>query len=51
MSLAVRKTLLGNWKIAIENDYDGDWKFNVDGTVDSPPNGAKAGKLKSNFEE
>ena len=44
MTLAVRKTLLGKWKIAMENDYKGEWKFNVDGTVDSSTNGAKAGK-------
>ncbi len=44
MTLAVRKTLLGKWKIALENDYRGEWKFNVDGTVDSSTNGAKAGK-------
>jgi hypothetical protein len=43
-SIAVRKTLLGQWKIAMENDYKGEWKFNVDGTVDSSTNGAKAGK-------
>ena len=44
MTLAVRKTLLGKWKIALENDYKGEWKFNVDGTVDSSTNGARAGK-------
>lgn len=44
MTLAVRKILLGKWKIALENDYKGEWKFNVDGTVDSSTNGAKAGK-------
>jgi hypothetical protein len=44
MTFAVRKTLLGKWKIAMENDYQGEWKFNVDGTVDSSTNGAKAGK-------
>jgi hypothetical protein len=44
MTLAVRKTLLGKWKIAMENDYRGEWKFNVDGTVDSSTNGVKAGK-------
>jgi hypothetical protein len=44
MTLAVRKTLLGKWKIAMESDYKGEWKFNVDGTVDSSTNGAKAGK-------
>src|SRR5258708_16129252 len=44
MTLAVRKTLLGEWKIAMENDYKGEWKFNVDGTVDSSTNGAKAGE-------
>jgi hypothetical protein len=44
MTLAVRKTLLGKWTIAMENDYKGEWQFNVDGTVDSSTNGAKAGK-------
>jgi hypothetical protein len=44
MTLAVRKTLLGKWNIAMENAYKGEWKFNVDGTVDSSTNGAKAGK-------
>jgi hypothetical protein len=43
-TLAVRKTLLGKWKIAMESDYQGEWKFNVDGTVDSSTNGVKAGK-------
>jgi hypothetical protein len=44
MTLAVRKTLLGKWNIAMENNYKGEWKFNEDGTVDSSTNGAKAGK-------
>jgi hypothetical protein len=44
MTLAVRKTLSGKSKIAMENDYRSEWKFNVDGTVDSSTNGAKAGK-------
>jgi hypothetical protein len=44
MTPAVRKTLLGKWIIAMENDYKGEWKFNVDGTVDSSTNGAEAGK-------
>ena len=43
-TLAVRKTLLGKWNIAMENNYKGEWKFNEDGTVDSSTNGAKAGK-------
>jgi hypothetical protein len=44
MTLAVRKTLLGKWNIAMENDSKGEWKFNVDGTVDSSTTGAKAGQ-------
>jgi hypothetical protein len=44
MALAAKKTLLGKWKIAMENGYKGEWKFNEDGTVDSSTNGAKAGK-------
>ena len=31
MTLAVRKTLLGKWSIAMENNYKGEWKFNEDG--------------------
>jgi hypothetical protein len=44
MTRAVRQTLLGQWTIALENGYKGEWKFNVDGTVDSSTNGARAGK-------